>query len=250
MIGDAALREIVGADLCGAVARADHRAARGRFRIVRLRGIELEEAALEHAHCLFAVLYLAALILALHDEPRWDVGDPYRGRGLVDVLAARAAGAVGIHPYIIWVYHDLHVLRLGKHGDGRRARVDAPLGFRFGHALDAVDAAFEFHAGIGVFAVYLENGLLHAAYLGIVHVDHLELEIMPFGVTGIHAEKGRAEERRLIPAYARADLDYDVALVVRILGEEHELQFFLERSGVFLRLPQLLAGQLAKLVIV
>ena len=182
VIRDAALGEIVRPYLRRAVAGTDHRSARLRLGVVRAGGIELVKAALQNAHRLFAVLDLAPFVLALHHYACGDMRDPYRGRGLVDVLPACARGTVGIDPDVVRVDDDVDVLRLGKHGDGRGAGVYAPLRFCLGHTLYAVHAAFEFHAGIGVFAVYLEDGFLYAAYLGIVHVDHFELKIMPLGV--------------------------------------------------------------------
>ena len=45
----------------------------------------------------FAVLVLAALVLAGHHDAGGDMGDADGRLGLVDVLAARTAGAIGVH---------------------------------------------------------------------------------------------------------------------------------------------------------
>ena len=66
------------------------------------------------AVCLFG--RLRALVLALDDDARGPVGDPHGRVGLVDVLAARAAGAVGVDLEVLVV--DLDVRRCRR----RRAR--------------------------------------------------------------------------------------------------------------------------------
>ncbi len=93
---DARLVEHVRADL---VAPADvgllvleH--ARGGVALVDL---ELVELRLQHLHRGRAVLVLAALALAGDDDARRQVPQAHRGIGLVDVLAARPARAVGVH---------------------------------------------------------------------------------------------------------------------------------------------------------
>src|SRR5690606_63315 len=50
--------------------------------------LEVEQLRLEHLHRTLAVLVLAALVLAGHDDAGREVRDAHRGVGLVDVLAA------------------------------------------------------------------------------------------------------------------------------------------------------------------
>src|SRR5262249_52838985 len=86
----------VGADLLGAVSGADHLLAFGGDGALLLRLLDLEEARLEHAHRLRLVLDLAALVLALHDEARRQVGQADGGVGRVDALTARSRGAEAV----------------------------------------------------------------------------------------------------------------------------------------------------------
>jgi len=53
---------------------------------------------------------LRALVLALHDDARGDVRDPHGGVGAVDMLAARAAGAIRVDPKILFVDLDIDVV--------------------------------------------------------------------------------------------------------------------------------------------
>src|SRR4029450_4537736 len=59
--------------------------------------LEVGDLGLEHGHGAGAVLGLAALDLAGHHDAGGDVGEPHRGRRLVDVLAAGARGPEHVH---------------------------------------------------------------------------------------------------------------------------------------------------------
>src|ERR1043165_3869253 len=96
MVGDPALREVVGADALRAVARPDEALSRGGGLRLLLALLLVADARREHAQRLLAVLVLRARILALHHDARRQVRDADRGVGLVDVLAAGAGGAEGV----------------------------------------------------------------------------------------------------------------------------------------------------------
>ena len=58
----------------------------------------LGETRLEHRHGPRLVLELRSLVLALHDDPRGKVGDPYSTVGGVDMLTAGTLRSVGVDP--------------------------------------------------------------------------------------------------------------------------------------------------------
>src|SRR3546814_6594998 len=87
VVGHAPLREIIGADAFGAVARPDHRLARRRLGAVDLFALEIVEPRAQHLHRLGAILVLATLLLLDHDEPARDMRDADRAAGLVAMLA-------------------------------------------------------------------------------------------------------------------------------------------------------------------
>src|SRR5262249_43569592 len=96
VVGDPVLREVVGADLLAAVARADLRLPLLRPRVVELLLLPLVRAAAGDAHGPVEVLVLAALVLALPFQlvgGALFVPDADGALGFVDVLAARPAGA-------------------------------------------------------------------------------------------------------------------------------------------------------------
>jgi hypothetical protein len=84
------------------------------------------ELGLQQRHGPGAVLVLGALVLALHDDARGQVGDAHRRVGLVDVLAAGAAGAVGVDAQVAAV--DFHLVDLV--GSGSTATVQAEVWMR------------------------------------------------------------------------------------------------------------------------
>src|SRR5262245_26683194 len=108
--------------------------------LVPRRLAELVELRLEHRHRRAPVLVLAALVLALHDDARRDVRDAHRGLGLVDVLPARAAGAVGVHAQVVVLDLDLALLQLGRDVDRREGRLPPVRRVKRRHAHEPVDA--------------------------------------------------------------------------------------------------------------
>src|SRR5688572_31952037 len=88
VVGDPALRKVVGADALRAIARADQQLARrGGLRLL-LGELLVADARRQHAERLLAVLVLGARVLAFDHDAGGQVRDADRGVGLVDVLAA------------------------------------------------------------------------------------------------------------------------------------------------------------------
>ena len=96
------------------------------------------------------------------------------------------------------------------------------------NALHAVDAALVLEARVGAVALDDRRDRLDAADAGVVPVDDLDLPAPPLGVPLVHPEELGREERRLVAARARPDLEKDVTRVVRVLREEEDLQRFLD----------------------
>src|SRR5690606_28551662 len=101
VVGHPALREVVGPDALGAVAAADHRLPRRGLGPVGLLALLLVDPGAQDLHRLVAVAVLAALVLHGDDDTGGDVGHPNRAVGLVDVLAAGAAGAVDVDAQVL-----------------------------------------------------------------------------------------------------------------------------------------------------
>ncbi len=76
--------------------------------------------------------------------------------------------------------------------------------------------------------MHLEVQTVESALLARACIDHLDLPALLLRPLAVHAKQVGREQRRLLPAFGALDLDDDVAVVVRILGQEQDLQLLLE----------------------
>src|SRR5690606_8016238 len=149
----------------------------------------------QHGQRLGLVAVLAAVVLALGDDAGGDVRDAHGRIGLVDVLAASAAGAVGVDAQVGRV--DLHLfglVGLGEHGHRAGAGVDAALGFRHGHALHAVAAGFELQLAIDVAAFEAQHHFLVAAQVGFAGGHDFAGPALALREAGVHAGQVGGEQ--------------------------------------------------------
>ena len=109
VVGDAALREIVGADALAAVAAADLQFAFLCLRGVAFGGLGFEQHCFQTLHRFVPVGVLTAFGLRFHDDATWYMGDADRGFGFIDVLAAGAAGAESIDTQVDRIDLDLDI---------------------------------------------------------------------------------------------------------------------------------------------
>ena len=245
MVGDAALGEIIRADALVAHTGAHLAAALTGHLVVDAGLLDLIELAGQHLHTFLPVLHLAALLLAGHHNPRGLVDQPHRRRGLVDVLAAGAAGAEHLHFDVLGPEVHIHGLHLRQHRHGGGGGVDAPAGLRLRHPLHPVDAGLKFQPGIGAVAGDHKVGLLDAAQLRLVIVEQAHLPAPAVGVHGVHPKQRVGKEGALFPADAAADFHNDVLVVVGVPGQQQDFQLLLQGLQVLLGLGVLLLAELA-----
>jgi hypothetical protein len=229
VIADATLREIVGADAFGPVARADLAAARGGARRIKLLALMVVQPGAQHGHRLGAIAVLRAVLLHHHHDASRQVGQADRGFGLVDVLAAGAAGAQGVDPEVAVVDRDVDLLGFGQHRDGRRGGVDAARRLGVGHTLHPVHAGLVFHLGESAASLDLGDDFLVAAHRAFAGRHHLDLPAVLRRISLVHAEQVAGEQSGLVTAGAAADLQDDVALIHRVLRDQREADLVRER---------------------
>ncbi len=121
VVGQAPLREVVGADAVAAVAAADQALARGGLLGGAFAAFLFLDARLQHLQRLGLVAVLAAAVLAFGHDAGGQVHHAHGRVGLVDVLAAGAAGAEGVDAQVGRVERD----GLGSSGSGITATVQA-----------------------------------------------------------------------------------------------------------------------------
>ena len=96
-----------------------------------------------------------------------------------------------------------------------------------------------------------DGDVLVAAEVARLGVQHLGLPAVPLGVPQVHPEQVAGEQRRLLAALPRLDLQDHVLAVVGVAGQQQLAQLLGERAGPPLQLGRLgrerrvLAGQLA-----
>src|SRR5687768_17574667 len=156
--------------------------------------------------------------------------------GRVHALTAGARGAVDVDLQVPLVNVDLDLLRFGHDGDGRRRRMNASLGLRGRHTLDAVRPRLPLENGVRAVALDGEDRLLDAAALVRARRDLLPLEAPSLRVAREHAEDVTCPERRLVPSHALPNLDDDVLLVSGIPLDKCELQLLLDLGRASLEL--------------
>ena len=117
-------------------------------------------------HGQFAILVLAALVLALHDDARRQVRDAHRGFHFVHILPARAARAKRVHAHFLGPNVDFDaVVNFGNHEDRSERRVAPRRLIERRNADQAMHAAFGGEQAVGVFAFDAHRGRFDAPRL-------------------------------------------------------------------------------------
>ena len=125
--------------------------------------------------------------------------------------------------------------------------MNAAAGLRLRHALDAVHPAFKLQAGVGPLPADEQARLTHAAELRLVEVRDLGLPPVRIGVHVVHPIKCMRKERRFFSADAGANLQNDVAVIVRVARQQQDTQLLLEVCAAGPALLNLLVRDLVQL---
>src|SRR5271156_28190 len=144
---------------------------------------------------------------------------------LVDVLAAGAAGTHRIDLQVRLVDLEVDLLRLRHHGDGRGGGVDAPLRLSRRHALHAGHAALELQLGESAAPDDFGDDFLVAASRAFARGEHFDLPALRLRIFYIHSEEIAREQSGLVAARPGANLENDVAVVGRVLGQQRDADF-------------------------
>ena len=167
---------------------------------------------------------LGALVLAAGDEAGGDVGDADGGVGGVDVLAALAAGAVGVDAEVVGLdVDDDGVVDLGRDEDAGEAGVAALGGVEGGDADEAMDAGFAAEEAEGEVAGDGEGGGFDAGLVAVLNFVDLDFEVLALAPADVHAHEHLGPVLRLGAAGAGVD-DDDGVERIGLFGE-HGLRF-------------------------
>src|SRR5450759_892977 len=185
--------------------------------------LAIHQLGLEHAHGHGLVLQLRALVLALHHDVGGEMRDAHGGAGLVHVLPAGAAGAIGVDAQVIVVDLDVDVVAHQRRGvDGDEARVPAVGRVERAHAHETVDPSLSLEQPIYVLALHSQGGALEAGFVAFLRVVHLDLERTVLEPAQVHAQQHLGPVLRLGAAGAGMD-GHDRAALVVLAAEEAQL---------------------------
>ena len=110
------------------------------------------------------------------------------------------------------------------------------------HALHAMHAAFILEARIDAVALDQRDHFLQSAHARLRRGEHFHLPLLRLGVAVVHAEDFRHEQRGLVAARPGANFEDHVLLVVRILGQQQNLELFLDGYDARFKLCQFFLG--------
>src|SRR6056297_2357562 len=163
VIGDAPLREIVGADTLRTITGTDLGAPIRRPLGFARATLTVEQARAQDLHGARLVLVLGTLGLDHNADSGGLMRDSHRRFRAVDMLPARATGTHRIDPQLTLVQREINLLRLRQNRHGGSRSVDASAGFRIGNTLHAMHATFEFQPREDAAPGYLGDDFLVAA---------------------------------------------------------------------------------------
>ena len=171
---------------------------------------------------------LGALVLAADHDARGQVGDPDGGVGGVHVLAARAAGTVGVDAQVVFVDLDVDVVvEFGIDFDRAEAGVPPGVAVEGRDAHQTVDPRFPLAVAVGELARDVERHALDPCLVAGLVVDDLVLPVPPFDVAPEHAEQHGGPVAGLGAAGPRVDGQIHV-LAVKLAREEAQYLVFVQ----------------------
>ena len=179
--------------------------------------------------------------------------DADRGFGLVDVLAAGAAGLVGFDAQVFGFDLDIDLLvgrDLGNDVDRRERRVPAVLLVERRHPHEAVDAALALEHAVGVLPADEDRDRFQARLFRRRLVGHVRREPLALGPPQVHASQHLGPIGRVDTAGARVDRDDGpvvVVLAIEVCGHLEPVDAFLrgrDRSVHLFRRAGLIAHDL------
>ena len=242
MVGNPALREVVGADAFGAVAGAHLGAAvfgHGRVLFV-LFG--LEQTGAQDFEGFGLVFVLGFFILAGNHNAGGQVGDADGRVCGVYALAAGPGGAEHIHADFFGFDFNIHFLGFGQNGHGHGRGVNAALRFGGRHALHAVGARLKFHVAVNAVAGDEGDDFLVAAHAAFALAHKFHAPAQAFRVAAVHAEQVSGEQGGFVTASAGPDFQNDVLFIQGVAGQEQDFELFFQLGQAFLQGRAFLLG--------
>ncbi len=176
--------------------------------------------------------------------------DLHRGVCGIDPLSAGSSGAADLNAQIFHLEFEIDFLRFGQNSNSRRGRMDAPLGFGGGDALNTMDAGFVAHPAEDRISREPEDNFLQPAEIGLAGVQRLNLPAMSFRKSAIHAVQVGCEKRGFRSAGSGANLHDRVAIFAGFRRKKGNLEVPFELGQASFEVWQFGYGELGHLSVV
>jgi len=174
---------------------------------------------------------LRAVTLALHHDVGREVGDTHRRVGLVDVLSARAAGAVSVDAQVGRIDLDFDgFVHFGIDEHAGERSMAAVAGIERGFSHQSMHTGFGAQMTVGIVADHFDSRAFYAGDLTIGLFQHFDLEAFALAVAQIHAQQHGGPVLRLGAAGTGLDVDEAVVRIHRV--REHAAEFH-RRDALF-----------------
>jgi len=168
----------------------------------------------------------ARIALALHHDPRGEVGEPDRARRLVVVLAAGAARPEHVLADVLVADLDLGVVvgDLRGHVDGRETRLPLPFSIEGADADESVDAGLALEVAVGPRSTDCHGRALNAGHSVVLAIEELDRVVVLRRPGRIHPQQHLGPVVGVGAAVAGVDRHQGVAGVVGAREQRREFE--------------------------
>ena len=169
---------------------------------------------------------LRSFILAFDDDARRQVSQPHGRIRFIDVLTARARGAIRVDTQVGRIdLNGFNFIGFGQYSDCACRRVNTPLRLGSRYALHPMGARFEFQARVDPVTSHAADNFLESAVVTLAFIEYFDAPLPGLGIFGVHAKQVTREYRCLVAARSGAHLEEHVSVIVRIGWNQQFLQF-------------------------
>ena len=185
------------------------------------------------------VFQLRLLILAGNNDSCGKMCQPHRGVCGIDALSAVSGRTEHIEFIFRRIDPHFHFIHLRHDRHSHRGGVDSSARLGLRHTLYPVGAALIFHSGIRAVSVDHKRRILESSDSVFIDAHHLRLPSAAFRIFHIHTVDFCRKQCSLVSARSRTQLNNNVPAVVRVFGQQQNLQFLLQFLHPLFRLGKL-----------
>ena len=190
--------------------------------------LDFKQLAAEHTHCCFAVLNLAAFVLALNNDTRREMRYADRGGCFVNMLSACSARTISINTDIIGIYLNIARIIVKNRSYIQRGKrgVPAPGGVKRGDSNKPVNTLFRLKVTVGIVPLALKGDGLDARFLTVEQIQFLHNKTFAFAITCVHAVEQADPILRFRAACTGMKAENGICIVVRPAEHRVDAELF------------------------